>query len=171
MTEEPIQVTMRQASADDESFLYELYCSTRAEELAAWGLDESQRRTFLELQFHARQRHYDIAFSGAEHKIILCDDRLAGRILVYRSEHEIRLVDIALLPEYRQRGFGTKLIRDLLSEAAEKTMAVSLHVDKLNRAARLYERLGFSVVGDTGGSYKMEWQPGDPGNRKNTETE
>jgi ribosomal protein S18 acetylase RimI-like enzyme len=130
-------------------------------------LDESQQRSFLELQFKARQRHYEIAFSGAEHKIILCDDRPAGRILVYRSEQEIRLVDIALLPDYRQRGLGGLFIRDLLSEGRKKNKVVSLHVDKLNRAARLYERLGFSIVGDTGGSYKMEWRPDD---NKITET-
>jgi ribosomal protein S18 acetylase RimI-like enzyme len=171
MTDESMQVNARPASADDEAFLYELYRSTRAEELEAWGLDESQQKSFLELQFAARQRHYDIAFSGAEHKIILCGDRPAGRILVYRSEHEIRLVDIALLPEYRQRGFGASLIRGLLCEAKEKGKAVTLHVDTLNRAGRLYERLGFSVVGDIGGSYKMEWRPATPRKSKETETE
>ena len=152
---------MRLSTTDDEPFLYELYASTRTEEMAAWGLDESQQKSFLELQFRARQRHYEIAFAGADHKIILCDDRPIGRILVYRSEHEIRLVDIALLPEHRERGLGASLIRGLLDEAGETGKTVTLHVEKLNRAARLYERLGFSVIGDTGGSYKMEWRPGN----------
>jgi ribosomal protein S18 acetylase RimI-like enzyme len=151
-------VTLRPAGPDDESFLYELYCSTRVEEMAAWGLDQAQQKTFLELQFTARQRHYEIAFEGADHKIILCDDRPIGRMLVYRSEREIRLVDIALLPETRNGGIGASLIQALLEEARSTGKSVTLHVDKLNRAARLYERLGFSVTGDTGGSYKMEWQ-------------
>jgi GNAT superfamily N-acetyltransferase len=161
-------VTLRLASPDDEPFLYELYCSTRAEEMAAWGLGQAQQKAFLELQFTARQRHYDIAFSGADHKIILCDDRPIGRMLVYRSEREIRLVDIALLPEHRNGGIGASLIQTLLEEARSTGKSVTLHVDKLSRAARLYERLGFSVTGDTGGSYKMEWQP--DGNQT-TETE
>lgn len=161
-------VTLRLASPDDEPFLYELYCSTRAEEMAGWGLDRTQQKAFLELQFKARQRHYDIAFSGAEHKIILCDDRPIGRMLVYRSEREIRLVDIALLSEYQQRGIGGSLLQALLDEARTTGKSVTLHVDKFNRAARLYERLGFSVTGDTGGSFKMEWQT--EGNQT-TETE
>ena len=161
-------VTLRLASRDDEPFLYELYCSTRAEEMAAWGLDQAQQKAFLELQFTARQRHYDIAFSGADHKIILCDDRPIGRMLVYRSEREIRLVDIALLSEHRNVGIGASLIQALLEEARSTGKSVTLHVDKLSRAARLYERLGFSVIGDTGGSYKMECQP--DGNQT-TETE
>jgi GNAT superfamily N-acetyltransferase len=151
-------VTLRLASPEDEPFLYELYCSTRVQEMAAWGLDEVQQKTFLELQFNARQRHYEIAFEGADHRIILCDDRPIGRMLVYRSESEIRLVDIALLPERRSGGIGASLIQALLDEAKTTAKRVTLHVDKLNRAARLYERLGFTVIGDTGGSYKMEWQ-------------
>jgi GNAT superfamily N-acetyltransferase len=160
-------VTLRLAGPEDEPFLYELYCSTRVEEMAAWGLDQAQQRAFLELQFKARQRHYDIAFSGAEHKLILCDDRPIGRILVYRSEREIRLVDIALLSEQRNGGIGASLIQALLEEARTTGKSVTLHVDKVSRAARLYERLGFSVIDETGGSYKMEWQPG--GNQR-TET-
>jgi ribosomal protein S18 acetylase RimI-like enzyme len=151
-------VKLRPASPDDEPFLYDLYCSTRAEEMAAWGLDEAQQKTFLELQFNARQRHYEIAFAGADHRIILCDDRPIGRMLVYRSEREIRLVDIALLPERRSGGIGASLIQALLEEASSIGKSVTLHVDKLNRAARLYERLGFKVIGDTGGSHKMEWR-------------
>lgn len=152
-------VTLRLATPEDEPFLFELYCSTRADEMAAWGLDQAQRKAFLELQFKARQRHYDIAFSGAEHKIILCDARPIGRMLVYRSEREIRLVDIALLTEYRSEGIGASLIGALLEEARLMGKSVTLHVDKLSRAARLYERLGFSVIDETGGSYKMEWLP------------
>jgi ribosomal protein S18 acetylase RimI-like enzyme len=151
-------VTLRLASPDDEPFLFELYCSTRIEEMAAWGLDQSQQKTFLELQFTARERHYDIAFSGADHRIILGDARPAGRMVVYRAEREIRLVDIALLPEHRGGGIGASLIQALLEEASSTGKSVTLHVDKSNRAALLYERLGFTVIGDTGGSFKMEWQ-------------
>jgi GNAT superfamily N-acetyltransferase len=161
-------ITLRPASPEDEPFLYELYCSTRAEEMAPWGLDQAQQKAFLELQFTARQRHYDIAFSGAEHKIILCDDHSIGRMLVYRSEREIRLVDIALLPEHRNGGIGASLLQALLEDARSTGKTVTLHVDKFSRAARLYQRLGFSVIDDAGGSYKMEWQP--EGNQT-TETE
>lgn len=157
-TKESIAVTLRPANPDDEPFLYELYCSTREEEMAAWGLDELQKKAFLELQFTARRRHYDIAFSGADHRIILCDDLPIGRMLVYRSELELRLVDIALLPEFRNGGIGASLIQALLEEAKSTGRPVTLHVDKFSRAARLYDRLGFSVTDDTGGSYKMEWQ-------------
>src|SRR5690349_6116454 len=151
-SESAMSITQRPACPDDEAFLYELYRSTRADELIAWGLDDSQQKSFLDLQFRARQRHYAIAFAGSEHKIILCDDRPIGRMLVHRSKHEIRLVDIALLPEHREKGIGATLIRELHREATDTAKTVTLHVDKLNRAARLYERLGFMIIEDTGGS-------------------
>jgi len=155
-----MSVTLRTANSDDEAFLYELYCSTRNEEMAAWGWDASQQQAFLRLQFSAQRQHYEIAYEGADHKILLLEDRPAGRILVFRSEHEFVLVDIALLPDQRGSGIGTALILELLDEAKQAGKVVSLHVEKHNRARRLYERLGFETIEDTGVYFQMEWRPG-----------
>ena len=151
-------MTLRAAEAGDNAFLYRLYCSTRVEEIEAWGLGDAQREMLLNLQFTARERHFDIAYPGADHKIILCGDRPVGRILVFHSEQEIRLVDIALLPECRGAGTGAMLVRALCEEAQAAGKPVTLHVAKSNRAARLYQRLGFRVAGDIGTDYKMEWR-------------
>lgn len=151
-------VELRPARPDDERFLYELYVGTRREEMAGWGLDDSRQQAFLQLQFTARQRHYEIAFPGADNRIVLCGNRAVGRILVFRSTREIRLVDIALLDEHRGGGVGASLLRALCNEAQAEGKTVTLHVAKTNRAARLYERLGFSIVDETGGDYKMEWR-------------
>jgi len=94
-----------------------------------------------------------------DYRIILLDDRPIGQLVVIRSAREIRLADISLLPEYRGGGIGASLISDLFDEAKEKLIPVTLHVEKTNRAARLYERLGFTVTGDTGAHLKMEWHP------------
>ena len=152
-------ITLRPALPDDEAFLYQLYATTRGEEMRAWGLEASQQEMILKLQFTAQRRHYEIAFPDADHKIILCDGRPAGRILVFRSEREIRLVDIALLPEHRGAGIGASLVRGLMLEAQAAGKPLVLHVEKQNRAARLYERLGFSTTADTGGHYRMEIVP------------
>jgi GNAT superfamily N-acetyltransferase len=114
---------------------------------------------FLKMQFSAQRRHYEIAFPDADHKIILSDSRRIGRILLFRTQREIRLVDIALLPEYRGNGIGASLIRGIFEEAEQAGKPVTLHVGKLDRAARLYKRLGFSITSDTGTHYKMECRP------------
>jgi ribosomal protein S18 acetylase RimI-like enzyme len=86
-------------------------------------------------------------------------NRPTGRIMVFRSEHEFVLVDIALLPDARSMGIGTALIVKLLTEAEQAGKPVSLHVEKDNRARSLYERLGFEIREDTGIYFKMEWRP------------
>lgn len=151
-----MSITLRLVRPDDEAFLHELYASTRAAELAAYGWDEAQQAAFLSLQFRGQQAHY-AEYPHADERIILNDAQPIGRLFVSRLAQEIRLVDIALLPAWRGQGIGAQLIADLLAEAARVGLPVRLHVEKFNAARRLYERLGFVVVSDTGAHYLMEF--------------
>ena len=69
-------------------------------------------------------------------------------------------MDIALLPEHRGAGIGSAVLRGLLAEAAAAGKPVRIHVERLNPARRLYERLGFAPIEDKGVYYLMEWRPG-----------
>jgi GNAT superfamily N-acetyltransferase len=62
---------------------------------------------------------------------------------------------IAILPGYRGQGIGTALLTHLLEAARGRYAAVSLSVARENPARRLYERLGFEVVGTRGTSLTM----------------
>lgn len=63
---------------------------------------------------------------------------------------------ISLLPGWRGRGIGTRLMQRMLSHLADAGYAkASLSVQKRNPAARLYRRLGFETVGETGEEYLM----------------
>ena len=151
-------VKLRSVEPDDEPFLFRVYASTRAAEMAAWGWDQAQQEAFLRMQFLTQQLSYRAQFPGADHRIIMVEDQPAGRILVARTDKEILLVDIALLAEYRNAGIGTGLIRDLQAEAARAGAPVHLHVLKTNpAAARLYERLGFQATEDDGVYLQMKW--------------
>jgi ribosomal protein S18 acetylase RimI-like enzyme len=153
-------ITLRAAEPEDEPFLFKVYASTRAEEMAAWGLDTAQREAFLMMQFRAQQGTYGMQYEAASHRIIMRDHEPVGRILVNRTEGEILLVDIALLAEYRNAGIGSQLIRDLQREAAQAGVPVNLHVLRSNgAAARLYERLGFRGVGGDSVYAQMRWLP------------
>ena len=68
-------------------------------------------------------------------------------------------MDIALLPVYRGHGIGTSLMQSILDEAAQAGLPVRIHVEQYNPAMRLYKRLGFQHVGETGVYLLMEWQP------------
>lgn len=151
---------LREAGDGDEDFLFALYSSTRSDELAAWGMAEAQQEMFLRMQYRAQQLRYAADGERSRHHIILRGETPVGRIIVVRSADEIRLADIAVLPEHRGSGIGAALIRDLQDEAAQTGLPLRLHVARDNEnAARLYQRLGFAVTGGTGSHFKMEWLP------------
>ena len=63
------------------------------------------------MQFDAQHAHYQEHYAGAAFDVILVDGQPAGRLYVAREADEIRIVDIALLPEFCNRGIGTTLLR------------------------------------------------------------
>jgi ribosomal protein S18 acetylase RimI-like enzyme len=149
-------VTLRRICAGDEGFLYRVYASTREEELAPLGWDETQKGAFLRMQFNAQHRYYQEHFPNADFQIVLAGDRPIGRLYVNRREDEITIVDIALLPEHRRCGIGSALLRAILAEADQTGKPVRIHVERFNPALHLYERLGFVKTGDTGVYFLME---------------
>lgn len=151
-----MSLSVRPAGADDQTFLFELYCSVRADEGFDNAMDNPQLSALLKLQFDARERAYQFRYPDGDHQIILFDERAVGRIFVHRGEQEIRLTDIALLPEYRGKGIGAKLITELLDEADRLNKPVTLHVEWNNPAIHLYNRLGFEKKSDDGAYWFME---------------
>jgi ribosomal protein S18 acetylase RimI-like enzyme len=138
---------LRPLRPEDESFLLKLYASTRAEELAAWGWDKARQETFIKMQFTAQQRWYQAAYPQAEHQLIILKANLIGHILVLREKTRTELIDISLLPEYRNRGVGTALLGELIEECRKSGVPLRLQVQCNNQAAiRLYRRLGFSTI-------------------------
>jgi ribosomal protein S18 acetylase RimI-like enzyme len=155
-----MRVALRPVRTSDEPFLLRVYAGTRAEELAPVPWTPEQKAAFVAQQFAAQTAHYAQHYAGMSADVILVDGEPAGRLLVARWADEILIVDISILPELRGRGAGTVLVRRLLDEAAAVGKRLSLHVERENRAVRLYERLGFRPVGEQGVVYtRMEWDP------------
>ena len=158
---------------EDLPFLAELYASTRREELAPVPWPEEEKERFLRFQFEAQHRHYLEHYRGCAFLVIEKEPAEGaaaavpvGRLYLDRREDELRLVDIALLPEHRGEGLGTAILRRVLAEGGERDLPVRIHVEERNPARSLYERLGFRKI-DTNGVYTlMEWSPaatGSPG--------
>ena len=121
--------------------------------------DDVQKDAFLRSQFDAQDAWWREHYAEASFDVILVDDEPAGRLYVHRGERDIRIVDIALLPEHRGAGIGAKLLRDLLAEADEVGKSVTIHVERMNPALRLYERLGFALAEDKGVYLFLERAP------------
>jgi ribosomal protein S18 acetylase RimI-like enzyme len=152
-------VQLRPIQPEDRAFLYRVYGSARAAEMDLLDWDDAQKRSFLTMQFNAQHQYYASQFPDAHFDILELNNEAIGRLYTDRRQHEIHIIDITLLPECRGQGIGSALLQTLLDEAASTDKCVSIHVEQLNPAMRLYERLGFRLVQD-GGIYKqMEWCP------------
>ncbi|CCF82961.1 GNAT family N-acetyltransferase [Nitrolancea hollandica] len=154
-----VSIALRPVQPEDAAFLYRVYAGTREEELSRLSWDAAQKDAFLRMQFDAQHRYYQKQFPDAAYQVIRVNDCPAGRLYVDRNPDEVRIIDIALLPEYRGQGIGTTLLRSLLEEAGRANKPVRIHVEQANPALRLYRRLGFAVVADRGIYVLMEWSP------------
>ena len=153
-------VSLRHVTPADDEFLRAVYASTRAQELAQVAWSAEQKEAFLRMQFDAQQRDYQARYPDAQYEVILLDARPVGRIWIGRDEEEIRLLDIALLPEAQRRGIGDALLRRLIAEARGTGRKLRHMVFVLNTdARRFYERLGFRVFEEVGAYLHMEWRP------------
>lgn len=90
-------------------------------------------------------------------KIVRSRDKDIGMFKVKRDSGRWEIIQIQLLPDYQNRGIGTRLIQDLQVEAARQGIPVFLSVLKVNPAKRLYERLGFEAVEEKEKSYTMRY--------------
>jgi ribosomal protein S18 acetylase RimI-like enzyme len=148
----------RRLSEGDLPFLAQVYASTRIEELAVTGWPEDYKRAFLQTQFQAQHEHYQRYYPNADWLVTTRQSEDIGRLYIERWPTQHRIIDIALLPAYRGKGFGEALLRDLMDEAAACGKDVSIHVEKANPAMRLYRRLGFATEEDKGVYDLMRWK-------------
>jgi GNAT superfamily N-acetyltransferase len=143
-------LTLREATTDDAPFLFRVYADSRRDELACVPWTDQERLAFLASQFVAQYRYYREHYDGAMYYVVLADAEPCGRLFVARWPHEIRIMDVALVTVRQGFGLGSRLLRALCAEADAADIAVGIHVEKQNRAQRLYARFGFQQRLDRG---------------------
>lgn len=154
-----MNIALRPITSADMEFLYRVYASTREEELSVVDWAEEQKTLFLKMQFEAQHQHYQKYFPDTAFDIITTNRIPVGRLYLDRRVDEIRIVDIALLAEYRGQGIGTTLLMDILTEGQNAGLPVRIHVERNNPALSLYHRLGFKEIEEQGVYWLMEWTP------------
>lgn len=152
-------VTLRALHSDDMAFIERLYAATRAEEMSHSGWPAEQIATFLSQQFHTQHAYYQAHYADAEFLIIEHEGQAIGRLYRYWGPSTVNLIDIALVAEYQGRGIGSGLIEDMLRRADEQGLVVELFVENYNRAQRLYGRLGFHVINESGVYLRLRREP------------
>ncbi len=149
---------LRPAELADEMFLETVYAEMRRGELAIFNWSLEQENAFFKMQFSLQSKAYEMQFPDADYTVVELKKMPIGCLIVERAG-EIKLVNIALLPEFRSRGIGTFLLKQLQDEAKAADKPLTLHVLKTNeRAINLYQRHGFAIDGSDELYFAMRWQ-------------
>ncbi len=90
-------------------------------------------------------------------RIITMSGEDIGLLKVARDVDPWELIQIQLLPKYQRQGLGKALLDVVLAEARSARKSVVLGVLRANPARRLYERLGFQVIGQSDSAYRMRF--------------
>jgi GNAT superfamily N-acetyltransferase len=152
--------TLRPLLAEDEEFSFKVYASTRADEMNLVDWSDQQKQAFLRMQFKAQGQHYRNHYPTAQYYVIQRDGVDAGRLFRDLSGKELLLMDIVLLPQYRNAGIGTEIIKELIKEAGQLGLPLVLHVEFFNPVISLYTRLGFVKTREVNAVYhEMVWTP------------
>ena len=140
-----IVITFRKATESDIPFLLELRSTTMNPHIQSAGLPIGDTS-------HLERIHYrfDCAI------IIELELRRIGLFKVVKEGSLWDLVQIQFLPEFQGRGFGKKIISELIDEAQHHNASVKLSVFKKNPAKKLYDSLGFITIEETEASYEMQ---------------
>jgi GNAT superfamily N-acetyltransferase len=154
-----LALMLRPVNGGDEEFIYQVYASTRSSEMALVNWTAEQKEAFLRMQVSAQTDHYKNYYSRAKYHIILRDGIQVGRLITEQSQDSILIIDIALLPEHRNSGVGTAIMKNLMEEARQINLPIVLRVEFFNPALNLYARLGFVKTGEMSIYHQMTWNP------------
>lgn len=152
-------ISLRPVQLDDVSFLLEVYASTRASEMALVPWSDEQRHAFVSSQFSAQQDFYSKKYPEADHSLILVQDRPVGHLYLARTDDQLRIVDFTVLPEYRNAGVGSYLLKELQDEASSTGKQLLIYVETFNPSLSLFERLDFKPIEEHGIHLLMQWSP------------
>lgn len=153
------KITLHPVEEADQDFLLSVYASSRADEMARVPWSPEQKQAFVSMQFTAQSQNHAAGYPGASHEIICRDAAPVGRLYLDRRAGELHILDVTVLPQFRNSGIGTFLLRQILDEAGGSGKPVSIYVESFNPSLRLFRKLGFQAVAENGFQWLLRWSP------------
>lgn len=159
----PNGLSLRAMRSSDSIFMESLYRTTR-DDLRMLDAEEDFIDEFIDLQRRAQTQGYGDMFPNAMYFVVEYHSERIGRVVLDFGQNEIRVVDIAMIPAARGKGYGGQVLQ-VVQMAAGKVMApvaLTVRFDHL-RAKQLYARLGFAVEEAQIPYERMVWYPASVG--------
>lgn len=156
---ESIGFAVRPVTGGDTEFLFRVYASTR-EDFNLLPVDAAQKETLLRMQFTAQLQTFQSQFRDTGNSIVLLDEQPVARLWVDENAEEVRIVDFAVLPEFRNRGIGSQVVKSVMDRASRTGKPLRHRVMKTNHNAIQFQLgMGYAITGDDGLYLSMEWRP------------
>lgn len=140
------QLTYRPALESDLNFLLDLRTKTMNPHLIASSLSTAVDSHMLRIKYKF------------EHASIIEYNRTSiGLLKIERKQDGIELIQIQIDPLYQGKGIGKKILEQIINEANFDKKSITLQVLKVNKAQRLYVKLGFKMIEESNDSYFMKY--------------
>lgn len=154
------EIHLKPIEQDDESFLFQIFAASRAEEMARVPWDDSLKRAFLWSQFQAQSEQYRIKYPTGDFSVILLDTQPVGRLYLGRLEEQLRIIDLAVLPQFQRQGIAREIMAELMTESRRRHKPIRIYVESFNPALAWFLKLGFQKIDGDDVYYFLEWQSG-----------
>lgn len=118
-----------------------------------------QKDAFVKAQFAAQTQHYAAAYPAASHEIICRDGVATGRLYLDRRAEGFHILDVTILPQFRNAGIGSCVLRLLLEEAGSSGQPVTIYLESFNPSLNLFRKLGFQLSSQDGFQCLLRWSP------------
>ena len=150
---------LRPCTEADNAFVYDVFSTTWEHEVAALP-NQNLAQHVLRIQHIAQERRFASRYPGLQRYIVVRDGQSAGRLYVHESDSLLEVVDLTLMPSFRDHGIGTRIFHELFEHATREGQTISLRVERRNeRATMLYSQLGFDLVSVDDLDNHFEWAP------------
>jgi GNAT superfamily N-acetyltransferase len=154
-------VTLRPARDDaaDRTFLFALFVSTKAADMAAMPVDAATKDFLLRMQYRSMTATYRHDYPTARWEVIELMGQPVGLFVTHVGDCCFTFVDLALLPRAQGRGLATRVMMQALEEPRRRGLPARANVLAQNAASlRMCERVGFVKVGESPPFVQLEWR-------------
>jgi ribosomal protein S18 acetylase RimI-like enzyme len=151
---------LRAVEPTDEGFLYDVFATTWESEVAALP-NQNLARHVLRIQHIAQERRFASRYPGHQRLLILSDDgERAGRLYLLRTGSALHVVDLTVMPEFRGRGLGSRVLQQLMELAEREDLPIAARVSRANtRVTDACARVGFELVDIDDLDNFLRWRP------------
>lgn len=144
------ELSFHKAHTSDSEFVFAVKKAAFGEYVEqVWGWDDSYQKELHNRRF-AAQDVCIIQFRGTD----------VGFLATSHTSNTLKVNQLFILPEYQGRGIGSACMTRIIDNANLEQKSVMLQVLKVNtRGIASYQRLGFTIIGESSTHVQMEKLP------------